>query len=111
MTVLKLAAATPQTLTLGAGGMSKGRLALLDLGVRAPDLVDTGTVDWDDAAYGPADGRQKPPVSFAEQVVSCCSTRLQQLVVSYLRKTAVAPQSLSSTDWKGNTTGTRAPLP
>lgn len=48
--------------------MPKGRQALLDLGVQAPDLVDTGTVDWDEYSYGPPAGRQKPPMSFAEQV-------------------------------------------
>ncbi len=50
--------------------MPKGRQALLDLGTQAPDLVDTGTVDWDESLYGPANGRQKPPISFAEQ--ACC---------------------------------------
>ena len=56
---------------MSAGGMPKGRQALLDLGVQAPDLVDTGTVDWNDTVYGPPDGRQKPAVSFAEQAGSC----------------------------------------
>ena len=51
-----------------AGGMAKGRLALLDLGVSRPDLVDTGVRDWDEAGYGAPTGRQKPPMSFADQV-------------------------------------------
>lgn len=51
-----------------AGGMVKGRLALLDLGASRPDLVDTGVRDWDEAAYGAPRGRQKPPMSFADQV-------------------------------------------
>ena len=51
----------------GKGGMTKGRQALLDLGVQAPDLVDAGSADWNESLYGPADGRQKPSITFAEQ--------------------------------------------
>ncbi len=51
--------------------MPKGRQALLDLGTQAPDLVDTGTVDWNESIYGPANGRQKLPISFAEQARPC----------------------------------------
>ena len=53
--------------------MPKGRQALLDLGVQAPDLVDAGSVNWNESIYGPPEGRQKPAVSFAEQAGSCRS--------------------------------------
>ena len=32
----------------GEGGMTKGRLALLNLGLERPDLVDIGLRDWNE---------------------------------------------------------------
>lgn len=54
----------------GAGGWKKGREAVLNFGVERPDLMDSGMLDWNEEALGPANGRVKPFISFREQVNS-----------------------------------------
>ena len=70
---------------LCAGGMPKGRLALLDLGLRRPDLVDTGSSNWDTDLYGPPKGRIKPPMSFADQVLTACNGHIVVILQEYFR--------------------------
>lgn len=48
--------------------MRKGRWALLELGRERPDVIDSGTSDWDEKEYGADKGRKKPMMSFSQQV-------------------------------------------
>lgn len=54
--------------TGGFGGLRKGRAALLELGRRRPDLLDSGVYDWDEGRWGPPEGRVKPRMGLADQV-------------------------------------------
>ena len=54
--------------TGGFGGLAKGRAALLELGQKRPDLLDSGVYDWDEGKWGPAEGRVKPRMGLADQV-------------------------------------------
>lgn len=51
-----------------AGAFEKGRSALLALGLQRPDIIDSGVKDWDEARWGPHEGRLKPSMSVREQV-------------------------------------------
>ena len=54
--------------TGGFGGLIKGRQVLLQLGIDRPDLVDSGVSDWNEAMYGPDQGRMKPRMPMRDQV-------------------------------------------
>jgi len=63
--------------TGGSGGLAKGRAALLALGARRPDLLDSGVIvdpfapappEWDASAAGPLADRVKPALSLRAQV-------------------------------------------
>eukprot|EP00884_Botryococcus_braunii_P016709 jgi/Botrbrau1/3721/Bobra.0363s0008.2 len=51
-----------------AGAFEKGRSALLAMGVARPDVLDSGVKDWDEARWGPHQGRLKPVMTVREQV-------------------------------------------
>ena len=48
--------------------MTKGRWALLELGMKRPDVIDSGVVAWNEKQYGPDEGRVKMRLSFKAQV-------------------------------------------
>lgn len=54
--------------TGGFGGLRKGRKVLLHLGIERPDMIDSGVSDWNEALYGPDEGRKKPVMTMREQV-------------------------------------------
>ena len=49
-------------------GVTKGRWALLELGRKRPDVIDSGVVAWNEEQYGPDEGRVKMRLSFKAQV-------------------------------------------
>lgn len=54
--------------TGGFGGLRKGRSIMLDLGLKRPDLIDSGVSDWNQELWGPDKGRLKPAMPMREQV-------------------------------------------
>ncbi|DBA99135.1 hypothetical protein WJX77_004871 [Trebouxia sp. C0004] len=72
--------------TGGFGGLKKGRHIVLELGLKRPDLVDSGVSDWNVDHYGPDRGKLKPHMSMRDQVTrykyqawlpgNCASIRL-----------------------------------
>lgn len=60
-------------------GVTKGRWALLELGMKRPDVIDSGVVAWNEERYGPDEGRVKMRISFKAQV--CCSLCPQGLIL------------------------------
>lgn len=54
--------------TGGFGGLKKGRKVVLELGLKRPDLVDSGVSDWNEELWGPDKGRLKPPMPMRKQI-------------------------------------------
>ena len=66
-------------------GVTKGRWALLELGRKRPDVIDSGVVAWNEEQYGPDEGRVKMRLSFKAQVQAAAGCRVPGQAISGLQ--------------------------